>query len=689
MGGFDTRLGEGTIAKRTESPVRRPVRRGLDSGRVAVWRRAVWGGLAAILVTAAHRAPFLQAVEDLLYDARVEMVASREPVPDDIVVVAIDGESLERMQDRLGRWPWPRAVFAGLVEYCGAASVIGLDILFAQRDPDPSPGDDLLAEAVRAHGRVVVGSFFSKAPSANRLSAQAVPSLGRDPAWQVGLTLPVFAGAELPYPEVLASAASVAHVNYVATADGVVREYQTALVSAGAVVPSLAVAVVSAHRGQGPDPAALAARRVLQWEKAEAPLDEHGRFRLRFPAMPYQGPRYRVADVLDSFRAELAGRPALIPREAFRGKIVLIGSTTVGLAEDRKVTPVARSTPGVVINAVATDNLLRGAVWRMPSRAGTAAWVFVACLVPALAPLRRPITLGGFLVGEGVVYVLLVVAAAVGWRWMLPVAGPLLGMGIGGVVLGVQFWYSEIRHRRELERMDGAKQRFTDMLVHDLKGRAGSIGMSLDLIGRSIPEGDEDAQRFLQMAATTTRRLLSQIHSLLDIRKIQEGQMPLNRSTLDLGRLLDDCREEYQGPAQVMTVFLVRSAADPPSVTLEADGDLVSRVLGNLVWNALQYAQEGTSIELGMEAVHPDWVSFYVSNHGPVMPPESQAQVFELFETGWTEDSQRKAHSSGLGLAFCRMACEAHGGNIRILSPWLDGQGVKVVASLPVRVSSG
>lgn len=311
--------------------------------------------------------------------------------------------------------------------------------------------------------------------------------------------------------------------------------------------------------------------------------------------------------------------------------------------------------------------------------------IYVMCLAPALIRFERPLAL--------IAYSLLLAAAYAGWfilgllyaEIIFPLTGPLLGLLTSTAVLGMLAWSDERLRRGELERMEVAKQQFTDMLVHDLKSRTSSISLSLSLLEKELPLPGERMSKLMHTIRGSTERILVQFSALLDIRKIQEGKMQLHRNPLPVSQILNDALQEY-GPAGELTGVDLEVSADlDDGSQVVVDPEIFSRVMANLLWNALKHAPRGSTIELGYEPIGGGRAGIYVANRGPALPPDVRETLFQPFETG-----RRKARSSGpsgtgLGLAFCKLAVEAHGGSIRVESPWAGhADGVKVLLILPL-----
>ena len=114
---------------------------------------------------------------------------------------------------------------------------------------------------------------------------------------------------------------------------------------------------------------------------------------------------------------------------------------------------------------------------------------------------------------------------------------------------------------------------------------------------------------------------------------------------------------------------------------MAADAVLLEQVLVNILDNAAKYAPEGTEILLAAQAVGAV-VEVTVADHGPGIPPEERARIFDMFYCVAGGDRQRAG--TGLGLAICRGLVEAMGGTIRAATGWPDGTGTRMVVALPI-----
>ena len=271
--------------------------------------------------------------DNLLYDAQLSFWS--RSVSDDIIIVAIDDESL----NELGRWPWPRATHAKIINQINQESpvVIGMDIIFSEPDTSDSSSDQQLADAIRDSGKVVLPVFMSK-NSANSYPIEALP-------------LPMFTRY----------AAALGHVHIDISDDGIARKvflregigephwphYSLALLS----LTDAAVDVKSDRD----DEVFANNYSAMQWSR-EMPF-----------LIPFAGPPGHFQQI--GYSQVLSG---LYPKDLFRNKIVLIGTTAEGMG-DALPTPLSGRSgimPGVEIVANVVDairNNLRisepGTVW--------------------------------------------------------------------------------------------------------------------------------------------------------------------------------------------------------------------------------------------------------------------------------------------------------------------------------------
>jgi two-component system sensor histidine kinase/response regulator len=207
------------------------------------------------------------------------------------------------------------------------------------------------------------------------------------------------------------------------------------------------------------------------------------------------------------------------------------------------------------------------------------------------------------------------------------------------------------RQRDELQRLQLQKEVLTGFLVHDLKNPVNTIELQAQRVLRNSA-ADAKSREAAAKIHDETRSLMRMITNLLDIGKADEGQLAPARSSVSARELVAGVLAELEARAAANQVALAMVGAD---VTLDVDRDLMHRVLANLVDNAIRHAPEGSTVRA---VIAPG--ELRVIDAGPGIPEADRAGVFERFVTSGAGPNR------GLGLAFAKLAVEAHGGRITI-----------------------
>ena len=229
------------------------------------------------------------------------------------------------------------------------------------------------------------------------------------------------------------------------------------------------------------------------------------------------------------------------------------------------------------------------------------------------------------------------------------------------------------RQRDQLQRLQLQKEQLTQFLVHDFKNPVNSIYLHAQRVLRNT--ADEPSRDAAESIKGDSRALLRMISNLLDIGKADEGQLAPVRERLALGQLIDQVVVELRPLAAAVGVTI---AVHVVACELELDRDLMFRVLANLVDNAIRHAPEATALTISARPLSPAAVELRVADAGSGVPIELRTRIFERFVSAG-DDVVRA--NRGLGLAFCRVAVEAHGGRI-----WVEDSnpGATFCIELPV-----
>ena len=233
--------------------------------------------------------------------------------------------------------------------------------------------------------------------------------------------------------------------------------------------------------------------------------------------------------------------------------------------------------------------------------------------------------------------------------------------------------------------VEQAREDLTRTMVHDLRNPLNNILGAQELL---VAMGDlaSDQQEVMFVARESTRRMLDMVNSILDISRLESGRMELDRRPLDLAQAIATVlqnqlpiarQKEIELAQEVETPNGSSAAVEPTDLPLAlADGPLVERVLQNLVDNALKFTPVGGQVRVTVRPEQEDGrLRVAVKDSGPGIPPELEGRLFRKFTTG-----RQPGSGTGLGLAFCRMVVEAHGGRIWVESE--PGQGTTFLFSL-------
>ncbi|HEX6304994.1 MAG TPA: ATP-binding protein [Anaerolineales bacterium] len=202
-----------------------------------------------------------------------------------------------------------------------------------------------------------------------------------------------------------------------------------------------------------------------------------------------------------------------------------------------------------------------------------------------------------------------------------------------------------------------------ESLVHDLRSPISAVVSAIDVIedSASIPEDDRLSKQALRIARRSAQRVLSMVESIMDISKFQTNSLILNRAPLDIKKLSVQTLEEFFMQANEFGILMKDEVPDDLAKAYADQGKL-KRVITNLLDNALKYTPSGGQIVVSASEYNNNMVMLRVSDTGPGIPEEYRDKIFERF--GQVPGQHRREQGYGLGLTYCRLAIEAHGGRI-------------------------
>jgi signal transduction histidine kinase len=234
---------------------------------------------------------------------------------------------------------------------------------------------------------------------------------------------------------------------------------------------------------------------------------------------------------------------------------------------------------------------------------------------------------------------------------------------------------AENQQLMELQRL---REQTTDLVVHDLRNPLHSIMGAVGMLQMILPPNLLQENRDLfKLVNDNCERMQRLVDSLLDISRMESGETELALEPVNLAQLIQSAVSRVSSTLQSRSIAssVFMPAHLPP---VEVDLDMIDRVIINLLDNAIKFTPGGGQISVAADP-HADHVAVSITDTGCGIPPEQRPHIFERFARG----TNSGARGFGLGLTFCKLAIEAHGGQI-----WVEdgdgGVGCKCIFTLPL-----
>jgi signal transduction histidine kinase/FixJ family two-component response regulator len=650
------------------------------------WLRALSAGAAGLLLAALLAQTTLYARVDWWLDDALQRALAPTLAMDRVAVVDVDEASMQRLQPRLGAWPYARDVYAEAHRFLSAsgARAVAYDILFA----DPREGDAEFAAALDARGVLAAAALPYPYPRPPQYHEQLRALALFDEAGSADAAELARAWPDLTLPlERLtqSSGARVGVITTVADDDGVVRRLAPLHRAHGQVLAGFsAAALAAAEPGARP----RVERRQLRIGDRAWPMAADGSIAPRFPA---NAPDLAVVPFYQLLAAA-AGAPGTAHiGDIVRDRIVFVGSTSAVLG-DFALTPAGRL-PGLYVNALIAEALLEGHV-----RAPPEGWLDALLLMLALAwparlaarglearPRDHALGLATVLVlaaGAGVV----AAGASLQAHWLFAATA-----GIAAFAAALAVWLFELyRERQRLFYEKAAaleanrlKTEFLNHMTHELRTPITAImGFNkFNLYGDEI--GREQRLRHSAIIARNCEHLLALVNNNLDLARMEAGQLEFEPLPHEVRVLFDDVAATLRVMAhdKGLALELDVDAGVPPA--LSVDAFRVRQILINLLGNAIKFTTKG---KVTLSARWRDGeLHCEVRDTGPGIAAQALQRIFEPFQRAPGET----AAGTGLGLAITRRLVELMGGSIAARSQPGEGSVFEVrlpaaAATLPV-----
>lgn len=251
---------------------------------------------------------------------------------------------------------------------------------------------------------------------------------------------------------------------------------------------------------------------------------------------------------------------------------------------------------------------------------------------------------------------------------------------VTGESTGLLLLFTDTTTTRDLYQAQG---QIISMIVHDLRSPLSAITSSMNLLKEMADPQDEFGGMVLKtsdISGRAARKLLNLVNSLLDVSKMEAGMASLEPEIVDLNGLLKVVIAELQPLAGEMDVELELVGLKKIPF-LSVDTDKIERVFYNLIDNAIKFSPAGKTVVIAAQLLHHDFVRVEVRDNGSGIPDNYKPILFNRFQQ--VEDNMARRRGTGLGLTFCKLAIEAHGGTI-----WIEDNpdgGSIFVFTLPIK----
>jgi PAS domain S-box-containing protein len=212
----------------------------------------------------------------------------------------------------------------------------------------------------------------------------------------------------------------------------------------------------------------------------------------------------------------------------------------------------------------------------------------------------------------------------------------------------------------QLKQLEVSRDTLFHMIVHDMRSRLTVLMMGLELLEKTELKNIKHANRQVLLRALSTTTTLSQmVNSLLDISKMESGEMKLKMTRCDLAALAQRLVSVYELQRENRQFII---DAPPEPVEVSCDADLILRVIQNLFSNALKFTPDDGTIIIKVRTLE-EGARVSVEDTGNGIPSQHLPKIFDKFY-----QAEARERSTGLGLTFCKLAVELHGGRIGVES---------------------
>jgi NtrC-family two-component system sensor histidine kinase KinB len=245
-------------------------------------------------------------------------------------------------------------------------------------------------------------------------------------------------------------------------------------------------------------------------------------------------------------------------------------------------------------------------------------------------------------------------------------------------------WLISVRDISEQKEIEETREQLTEMIVHDLRSPLTAILNSLLLLRRELNDDKTSSvvEQAIVVADRSVNQMLGLVNSLLDISRLESGKLKISTEDVRIRPLMMELRDRFQLEANTIGIIL-KTDFEKAEIHGHIDREKIQRVIANLLDNAIKFTPVGGEIELGYTKKDHE-IYIWVSDTGPGIPNEFQEKIFERYIQ--IPGSTGRRRGTGLGLAFAKLAVEAHQGRLWVEQNPLGGS--VFIISLPIKSAS-
>jgi len=216
----------------------------------------------------------------------------------------------------------------------------------------------------------------------------------------------------------------------------------------------------------------------------------------------------------------------------------------------------------------------------------------------------------------------------------------------------------------ELDELQEIRDNLMHMIVHDMNSPLTVIKGNVNIANTLVDsEGNKKLTDVLNNIEVSVNRLIKMVHSILDVNKFESNSMELKKREVDLVPILEESIDSMSALKKNRELVLSKEVEVNKR---KCDPDIIRRVIDNLITNAIEFTPSDGKIEVAI-AEENRQTKISVKDNGPGIPEEDQDKIFKKFGQAKTR-AKNKKYSVGLGLTFCKLAIEAHEGEIGVNS---------------------